>query len=64
MWINNEEIEMTNHHCILGLISDQRLNWKEHIKDVKARAMMILNIIKSMAHKKAKTNKTFCEYTK
>jgi hypothetical protein len=52
IWINNEEIEMTNHHRILGLIFEQRLNWKEHIKDVKARAMKKLNIIKSMAHKK------------
>jgi hypothetical protein len=30
---------MKNHIRILGLIFDQRLNWKEHIKDVKARAM-------------------------
>jgi hypothetical protein len=43
---------MSNHHRILGLIFDQRLNWKEHIKDAKARAMKKWNIIKSLAHKK------------
>jgi hypothetical protein len=52
IWINNVEIVMTNHHRILGLIFDQPLNWKEHIKDVKARAIKKLNIIKSLAHKK------------
>jgi hypothetical protein len=44
IWINNVEIVMTNHHRILGLIFDQPLNWEEHIKDVKARAMEKLNI--------------------
>jgi hypothetical protein len=34
------------------LIFDQRLNWKEQIKDAKARTMKKLNIIKSLAHKK------------
>jgi hypothetical protein len=43
---------MTNHHRILGLIFDKRLNWKEHIEDSKARAMKIMSIIKSLAHKK------------
>jgi hypothetical protein len=52
IWINNVEIEMTNHHRILGLIFDQRLNRKVYIKDIKARAMKKLNIIKSLAHKK------------
>jgi hypothetical protein len=33
-------------------MTNQRLNWKEHIKDVKARAMKKLNINKSLAHKK------------
>jgi hypothetical protein len=43
-WINNVDIEMTNHHRILGLIFGQRLNWRDHIKDVKARAMKKMNI--------------------
>jgi hypothetical protein len=43
---------MTDLHRILGLIFDQRLNWNEHIKDVKARAMKKFCIIKSLAHKK------------
>jgi hypothetical protein len=43
---------MTNHHCILGLIFTRQQNWKQHIKDVKTRAMKKLNIIKSLAYKK------------
>jgi hypothetical protein len=50
--INNVEIKMTNHHCILGLIFTWRQNWKQHIKDVKTRAIKKLNIIKSLASKK------------
>jgi hypothetical protein len=42
---------MTKHHHILGLIFDQRLNWKVHIKDLKkARAMKKLNTVKSLAY--------------
>jgi hypothetical protein len=51
IWINNVEFKMTNHHRILGLIFDQQLNWREHIKNLKARAMKRLNII-SLTHKK------------
>jgi hypothetical protein len=29
---------MVKKHRILGLTFDERLNWKEHIKDIKARA--------------------------
>jgi hypothetical protein len=52
MWINNEKIKMTKSHRILGLIFDERMNWKEHIKDVKGRKERKLNIIKSLAHTK------------
>jgi hypothetical protein len=43
---------MTNHHRILGLIFDKRLNWKEHIEDLKARVMKKMSIIKSLVRKK------------
>jgi hypothetical protein len=33
-----------------ALIFDERKNWKNHIKDVKAKAARKLNIIKSLAH--------------
>jgi uncharacterized UBP type Zn finger protein len=46
--INNDKIEMTQSHRILGFIFDERINWKEHIKDVKVRAERKLNIIKSL----------------
>jgi hypothetical protein len=34
---------------ILGLNFDERLNWKEDIKDVKARATRKLNLLKSLS---------------
>jgi hypothetical protein len=41
---------MVKKHRILGLTFDERLNWKEHIKDVKARATRKLNLLKSLSH--------------
>jgi hypothetical protein len=49
--IGTEEIEMVKKQRILGLTFDERLNWKEHIKDVKARATRKLNLLKSLAHR-------------
>jgi hypothetical protein len=39
--LTNVEIKMTNHHRILRLIFDQRLNWKEHIKDEKRQQILL-----------------------
>jgi hypothetical protein len=44
-------LEMVRHHKILGLTFDERLNWKEHLKTVKARASKKLNLLKTLAHK-------------
>jgi hypothetical protein len=41
---------MAKSHLILGLIFDERMNWKNQIKDVKVGVATILNIIKSFAH--------------
>jgi hypothetical protein len=30
-------LEMVRHHRILGLIFDEKFNWKEHLKTVKAK---------------------------
>jgi hypothetical protein len=46
--IGTERIEMVKKHRILGLTFDERLNWKEHIKDVKARVTRKLNLLKSL----------------
>jgi hypothetical protein len=54
--MNNEQVEILYHHHILGLTFDEKLKWKEHIKDVKARALRKLNIIKSLAHSKWRTD--------
>jgi hypothetical protein len=44
--------EMVRQHSILGLIIDDRLNLKVHLKDVKARAGKKLGPLKTVAHKK------------
>jgi hypothetical protein len=41
-------LEMVRHHRILGLILDEKLNWKEHLK---ARERKKLNLFKTLAHK-------------
>jgi hypothetical protein len=45
-------IAMFRQHRILGLILDDKLNWKVHLKDVKARAGKKLGLLKTLAHKK------------
>jgi hypothetical protein len=41
---------MVRQHRILGVIFDERANWRAHICDAKARALKKLNIIKSVSH--------------
>jgi hypothetical protein len=48
--IGTVKIEMVKKHRILGLTFDERLNRKEHIKDVKASAIRKLNLLKSLYH--------------
>jgi hypothetical protein len=43
---------MVRQHRILGLIIDDRLNYKVQLKDVKARAGKRLGLLKTLAHKK------------
>jgi hypothetical protein len=45
-------VKMVRQHRILGLIIDDRLNWKVHLKNVNARADKKLGILKTLAHKK------------
>jgi hypothetical protein len=44
-------LEMVRHHRILGLIFDEKLNWKEHLKTVKVRASIKLNLLRILTHK-------------
>jgi hypothetical protein len=48
--IETEKIEMVKKQRILGLTFDERLNWKEHIKAIKARATRKLNQLKNLSH--------------
>jgi hypothetical protein len=46
-------IEMVRQqYRILGLIIDDRLNWKVHLKNEKPRAAKKLGLLKILAHKK------------
>jgi hypothetical protein len=48
--MNNERIEMVRQYLILGVMFDERANWKAPICDAKARALKKLNKIKSLPH--------------
>jgi hypothetical protein len=41
-------LEMVRHHKILCLIFDEILNWKEHLKIVKARASKKRNLLNNL----------------
>jgi hypothetical protein len=43
-------LKMVRHHRILGLVFGERLNWKEHLNNVKARASKKVNLLKTLAH--------------
>jgi hypothetical protein len=43
---------MEGKHRILGQIIDDRLNWKVHLKDVKARAGKRLGLLKILEQTK------------
>jgi hypothetical protein len=64
--IGTEKVEKVKKHRILGLKFDQRLNWKEHLKDVKARATTKLNLLKSLSRTSwdSETRKHSCGSTK
>jgi hypothetical protein len=50
--LERNAIKVVRQHRILGLIIDDRLNWKINLKDVKARAGKKLGLLKTLAHKK------------
>jgi hypothetical protein len=41
---------MVKKQQILGLTSDERLNWKEHSRDLKVRTKTKLNLLKSLSY--------------
>jgi hypothetical protein len=50
LFIKNERIEMVRYHRILGVMFNERVHWRAHICDAKARALKKINIIKSLSH--------------
>ena len=50
LYIKNSTINFYESVKFLGLHFDQHLNWKIHIKQVKARALKALNIFKKLSH--------------
>ena len=49
LFIKNSHISFYESVKFLGLYLDQYLNWKVHIKQLKAKAMKTLNILKKLA---------------
>ena len=58
-WLKNQNIDLSIKNTsinfmesvkFLGLHFDQRLNWKVHVKQVKAKGLKALNICKKLAH--------------
>lgn len=55
--IGNEEIEFTNKHDILGLRFDSpKLNWKEHIQNVKKITLRKIDIMKKISSRTWRAN--------
>jgi hypothetical protein len=48
--IGTEQIAMVKYHRILGLVIDERMNWKKHIQDAKERISKKLNLSKRLSH--------------
>jgi hypothetical protein len=46
--IRGTSIDNVDHHKILGLTFDKRLNWKQHLKTTKQKAEKRINIIKCL----------------
>jgi hypothetical protein len=44
-------LDMVRHQRILGLIFNERLNWQEHLKNVKPLASKKLNLLKTFTHR-------------
>jgi hypothetical protein len=51
IWMGEYMLVMVRHNKILGLIFDEKLIWKEHLKTVKARTSKKLNLLRIPAHK-------------
>ena len=48
--IKNTSINFMESVKFLGLHFDQHLNWKIHVRQVKAKGLKALNILKKLAH--------------
>ena len=50
--LRNETIPFKKSTQFLGMTLDSRLNWEEHINNLKAKAKRALNTMKAIAGKK------------
>lgn len=50
LYLNNQTIEFVNHTKYLGIIFDNKLNFREHIKEIKAKCNRKLNILKILSN--------------
>jgi hypothetical protein len=68
IWIEGEMIEITNQHRVLGLILDERINWREYLNDTEASATKELKKKKPTQNQKKgngdKTKRCFQKFIK
>lgn len=50
--LNDRQIEYVQNNKFLGLIIDNKLNWKSHIQNLKTESMKRMNLLKTLAHHK------------
>ena len=48
--LNNKQVKFRPHTKFLGLVVDQKLNWKEHIDQLKDKATKAMYILKCVSH--------------
>ena len=52
IYLHNQLIDFKNHTKFLGLTFDKRLNWKEHISQLRSKALKSLNLLRTLSHLK------------
>lgn len=50
LFLNGEPIPFRTSSKFLGLVFDNKLNWKEHISQLKIRCLKTINILKVLSH--------------